>query len=177
MTRTAASGPQYNLSAATAFHRALRGGGVTLAVYVPDSLLDPIERLLDDDAEVMTVVCTREDEGVAIAMGAYLGGKLGVALMEGSGLGLSGLILARGLIQRTPLLLIASHDRALGVQFDYHAATRLVGQSTLESLGIPCVVIHSVESIETAVREALMTIRGQRIPVGLIVPRHLMVRG
>lgn len=175
MTHAPASGPRYNLDAATAFHRAMRAGGVTFAVYVPDSLLDPIERLLDDDPEVQTVVCTREDEGIAIAMGAALGGKLSVALMEGSGLGLSGLILARGLLQRTPVLIIASHDRVLGVQFDYHGATRLVGQSTLESLGIPCVAIHSVDVIETAVLEALLTMRGQRIPVGLIVPRHLML--
>jgi hypothetical protein len=27
--------------------------------------------------------------------------------------------------------------------------------------------------IETLVREALLTLRGQRIPVGLFVPRHI----
>ena len=176
MTPHPGTGPRYRLEVAQAFHRALRAGGVTFAVYIPDSLLDPIERLLDDDPDVQTVVCTREDEGIAIAMGAYLGGRLGVALMEGSGLGLSGLILARGLLQRTPLLLIASHDRALGEQFDYHAATRLVAQPTLEGLGIPAVPIHSPDMVETAVREALLTIRGQRVPVGLIVPRHLMIQ-
>ncbi len=175
MTHAAAGGPRYNLDAAAAFHRALRAGGVSFAAYVPDSLLDPIERLLDADPEVQTVICTREDEGIAIAMGAYLGGKLGVVLMEGSGVGLSGLILARALLQRTPVLVIASHDRTLGVQFDYHAATRLVGQATLEALGIPSMAIHSVDMIETVVREALLTMRGQRMPVGLIVPRHLMV--
>src|SRR5262249_27879504 len=110
----ASTGPRYNLEVAAAFHRAMRAGGVDFAVYVPDSLLDPIERLLEDDPAVQTVVCTREDEGIAIAMGAQLGGKVVAALMEGSGLGLSGLILARGLVQRSPTLLIASHDRALG---------------------------------------------------------------
>jgi sulfopyruvate decarboxylase TPP-binding subunit len=176
MTHHSGSGPRYRLEVAQAFHHGLRAGGVTFAVYIPDSLLDPIERYLDDDPDIQTVVCTREDEGIAIAMGAYLGGKLGVALMEGSGLGLSGLILARGLLQRTPLLLIASHDRALGEQFDYHGATRMVAQATLEGLGIPSVTIHSLEMVETAVREALLTVRGQRIPVGLIVPRHLMIQ-
>jgi sulfopyruvate decarboxylase subunit alpha len=175
MSHHAASGPRYRLEVAQAFHRALRAGGVTFAVYLPDSLLDPIERLLEDDPDIQTVVCTREDEGIAMAMGAYLGGKLGVALMEGSGLGLSSLILARGLLQRTPLLLIASHDRALGEQFDYHGATRMVGQATLESLGIPVVQVYSPEMVETTVRDALLTIRGQRIPVGLLVPRHLMI--
>jgi sulfopyruvate decarboxylase subunit alpha len=171
----ASAGPRYNLDVAQAFHRALRAGGVDFAVYLPDSLLDPIERILEEDPDVQTVVCAREDEGIAIAMGAQLGGKVPVALMEGSGLGLSGLILARGLVQRTPVLLIASHDRALGGQFDYHAATRLVGSATLDGLGIPWVAIHTPELVETSVRESLLTIRGQRIPVGLVVPRHLMI--
>ena len=166
--------PQYHLDRAEAFYRALRGGGVDFAAYVPDSLLDPIELLLEQDDEVETIVCSREDEGVAIAMGAYLGGKTPVALMEGSGLGMSGLILARGMIQRTPLLLIASHNRVLGEQFDYHGATRLVGEGTLQGLGIPYLVINDPNMIETAVSEALLTVKGQRLPVGLFVPRHII---
>ncbi len=167
---------QYRTDVAQVFHEALRSSGVDFAVYLPDSLLDPIERLLDADPGVQSVVCAREDEGLAVAMGAVLGGKTSVALMEGSGLGLSGLILARGLLQRTPLLLIASHDRALGMQFDYHGATRMVGQATLDGLGIPYVVLNSAEMVATTVREAALTVRGQRIPVGLFVPRHLMIR-
>src|SRR5713101_48769 len=173
MTHHSATGPRYRREVAEAFHRGLRDGGVKFAVYIPDSLLHPIEQLLEDDPDIQTVVCTREDEGIAIAMGACLGGKLGVALMEGSGLGLSGLILARGLLQRTPLLLIASHDRALGEQFDYHGATRMVAQATLAGLNIPYVVINDPATIETSVREAVLTIKGQRLPVGLFVPRHI----
>jgi sulfopyruvate decarboxylase TPP-binding subunit len=143
-------------------------------VYLPDSLLDPIECLLEEDPTVQTVVCSREDEGIAIAQGAYLGGKLPVALMEGSGLGLSGLVLARGLLQRTPVLLIASHTRALGERFDYHGATRMVGEATLAGLGIPSVVLKDASEISVVVREALLTIKGQRVPVGIFVPRHVM---
>ena len=152
----------------------MRAAGINFAVYVPDSLLSGIDALLEADPEVQTVVCSREDEGIAIAMGAYLGGKLPVALMEGSGLGMSGLVLARGLIQRTPLLIIASHNRVLGEQFDYHGATRLVGEATLAGLGIPYFVVNDATQIETIVREAVLTITGQRLPVGLFVPRHLL---
>ena len=166
--------PGYRASVAEAFHHALRAAGVNFAVYNPDSLLAPIEALLESDPSFQTLVCSREDEGIAMAMGAFLGGKLPVALMEGSGLGLSGLILARGLLQRTPLLIIASHNRTLGEQFDYHGATRLVGEATLAGLGIPYTVVDDPEDIETAVREAVLTISGQRIPVGLLVPRHLV---
>src|ERR1041384_3570255 len=75
----------YDMAAAERFYRALREGGVDFAVYLPDSILDPLECLLEEDPEVQTVVCAREDEGIAIAQGAYLGGRLPVALMEGSG--------------------------------------------------------------------------------------------
>ena len=152
----------------------MRAGGIDFAVYLPDSLLSPIDALLEADPEVQSVVCSREDEGIAIAMGAYLGGKLPVALMEGSGLGLSGLILARGLLQRTPLLIVASHNRVLGEQFDYHGATRMVGEATLAGLNIPYAVVNDPDKIETVVREAILTIKGQRLPVGLFVPRHLL---
>jgi sulfopyruvate decarboxylase subunit alpha len=163
----------YNLDNARTIYGALRASGVDFAVYVPDSILDPVEELLEADPRVQTVVCAREDEGIAIAMGAALGGKTPVALMEGSGLGLSGLILARGLVQRTPLLLLVGHARALGGQFDYHAATRMVGEATLSGLGIPHLTIMEPSTIETAIREAMLTIKGQRIPVGLFVPRHI----
>ena len=165
--------PGYNLDAAEAFHRALRAAGVNFAVYVPDSLLAPIDALLEADPEVQTVVCSREDEGIATAMGAYLGGKLPVALMESSGLGMSGLILARGMLQRTPLLIVASHNRVLGEQFDYHGATRMVGEATLAGLNIPYTVVRSVPEIEQVVLESVLTIKGQRLPVGIFVPRHV----
>ncbi|MBV8085796.1 MAG: hypothetical protein JO247_13385 [Chloroflexi bacterium] len=165
--------PGYNLDNAQAFYRAMRAAGIDFAVYMPDSLLSPIDELLEADPDVQTVVCAREDEGIAIAMGAYLGGKLPVALMEGSGLGMSGLVLARGLLQRTPLLIVASHNRVLGEQFDYHGATRLVGEATLAGLNIPYTVIDDPARIETTVREAVLTIKGQRLPVGIFVPRHI----
>ncbi|HEX6512331.1 MAG TPA: hypothetical protein VF157_08535, partial [Chloroflexota bacterium] len=62
----------------------------------------------------------------------------------------------------------------LGEQFDYHGATRMVGEATLAGLNIPYTVVTEPEGIETTVREAILTIKGQRLPVGLFVPRHLL---
>ena len=169
-----ASWPGYRLEAAEAFHRSLRTSGVSFAVYTPDSLLAPIDALLEQDPEVQAAVCSREDEGIAMAMGAYLGGKLPVALMGGSGLGLSGLILARGLLQRTPVLLIASHNRTLGEQFDYHGATRMVGEATLAGLNIPYTVLRDHSEIGRVVHESVLTMTGQRLPVVIFVPRHII---
>jgi hypothetical protein len=94
--------------------------------------------------------------------------------MEGSGVGYCGLILARALLQRTPLLLVASHNLVLGEAFDYHGATRLAGAGVVEGLHIPHAVVHDAAAIPTMVLGALQTIRGQKTPVCLFVPGYVM---
>jgi sulfopyruvate decarboxylase TPP-binding subunit len=155
-------------------YRGLKAGGIDFAVYLPDSTLPPVERLLRDDPDVLTVQCAREDEGIAIAAGAYLGGKLPVALMEASGLGYAALILARIQVQRTPVLLVASRNRALDEPYDYHAASRLVGEAVLGGLGIPFLVPDDPRRLATLVEKAAITVRGQRTCVGLLLPNFVI---
>jgi sulfopyruvate decarboxylase subunit alpha len=158
---------------AQAVHAALRAGGVNFAVSLPDSVLHPVDRLLDADPDVQTFVCSREDEGVAMAVGAYLGGKVPVALMEGSGLGYCALVLARAQIQRTPLLLLVSHNGALGEAFDFHGASRAAAEGVLRGLNIPHVVLTDRVQAPRLVEQALVTVLGQKTAVGLLVPPYL----
>lgn len=152
----------------------LADSGVTLAVYLPDSVLIHVTGLLESDARITTIVCTREDEGAAIAAGAALGGSLPVVLMEGSGIGYCGLILARSQVQRSGFLVIASHTPALGERHDYHAASRQVGAAVFGGLGIPYVVPRSADELVDAVGRAAETVRGQRNVIGLLVPPFVL---
>ena len=68
------------------FH-ALRQAGVTQAAYVPDAGHSRLIQLMHADASVQTVVLTTEEEGVALAAGAWLGGARAVLLMQSSGVG------------------------------------------------------------------------------------------
>ena len=165
-------GYRHDMAIIEAIHGALVGAGISFATYLPDSLNYPLVRALEADPSFQCVGCTREDEGVAIAMGAFLGGRWPVLLTEGSGLGLSGLILARGIVQRTPLLILASHNRALGEQHDYHAATRRVTEPLLDALHIPYVVVSDGADAALLIREAQLSIRGERRPVAVLFPRH-----
>ena len=154
---------------------ALVSAGIDVAVLLPDSVLHGVHRVLLAEAGVMSVVCSREDEGIAIGIGAGWTGRRPAVLMEGSGLGYSGLILARAMAQRSGVLLVASHNSALGERFSYHAATRLVAEPMLRALAIPSVVLSRLDDVETTVRELVHTMAGQRIPVALLVPRHICV--
>lgn len=165
-------GYRHDMGIVDAIHRALADAGISFATYLPDSLNYPLVRALEADPRFQCVGCTREDEGVAIAMGAFLGGRWPVLLTEGSGLGLSALILARAIVQRTPLLILASHNRALGEQHDYHAATRRVTEPLLDALHIPYVVVPRGADAPMLIREAQLSVRGDRRPVALLFPRH-----
>src|SRR5215469_11217791 len=165
-------GYRHDMAIVGAIHRALVDSGIDFATYLPDTINYPLVRALEADPSFKCVGCTREDEGVAIAMGAFLGGRWPVLLTEGSGLGLSGLILARGIVQRTPLLILASHNSALGERHDYIAATRRVTEPLLSALNIPYVIAMSGGEAPLLIREAQLSVRGDRRPVAVLFPRH-----
>ena len=165
---------RYRQESLEAFHDGFKAAGINFAVYLPDSMLDGIEQLIIERGGIESYQCSREDEGIAMAMGAFLVGKRPVALMEGSGIGMSGLILARGIVQKTPTLLVIGHNSTLGERYDYHGATRLVAEPVLSALDIPYHVLFDPADIGKVIVEAQGTIEGQRIPVGILVPSHVI---
>ena len=151
-------------------YEGLAAAAVDFAVFLPDSVLYRPERRLQVEGACTTVVCSREDEGVAIACGAALAGRRAVVMMEGSGLGLCGLILARAQSQRTPLLVVFSHVRTRGDPADYHISSRLAGEGTCIGLGIPYEVLRSPDEARTLLPELMATAVGQKTVVALGVP-------
>ena len=66
---------------------ALKAAGVEIVAYVPDAgHARAIERAVADP-EMEAIVLTTEEEGVALACGAWAGGKRAALLMQSSGVG------------------------------------------------------------------------------------------
>lgn len=168
------SGYRHDMGAVSAIHAALRAAGISFAVHLPDTINYPLIQALDADPDFISVSCSREDEGVAMAMGAFLGGRWPVLLTEGSGLGFSALALARAVVQRTPMLILASHNSALGERHDYAAATRRVTEPLLDALAIPYVLAMSAGDIPMLIREVQMTVYGDKRPAAILLPRHAL---
>ena len=70
-----------------AVFKVLKEGGVRQVAYVPDAGHSHVIRRVIADPQIEDVVCTTEEEGVAIACGAWLGGDRAVLLMQSSGVG------------------------------------------------------------------------------------------
>jgi len=168
------SAAHYKEGTLGAFYDAFKIAGIDFVVFLPDSLLDGLEQMILQRKEIETFQCAREDEGIGIAMGAFLVGRRPIVMMEGSGIGLSALVLARGVVQRTPTLLLIGHNSTLGERFEHHAATRLVAEPVLRELGIPRYVVYDPKEISTVVIEAQKTVEGQRVPVGILVPPYVI---
>ena len=67
--------------------RILKEGNVRQIGYVPDAGHSHVIRRAIADPEINDVVLTTEEEGVALACGAWLGGQRAALLMQSSGVG------------------------------------------------------------------------------------------
>lgn len=70
-----------------AVFKVLKQGGVRQIAYVPDAGHAHVIRSAVADPEIQDTVLTTEEEGVALACGAWLGGQRCAVLMQSSGVG------------------------------------------------------------------------------------------
>jgi sulfopyruvate decarboxylase alpha subunit len=75
---------------------------------VPDAGHSELIELLTSDKDVISNVLTTEEEGIAIAAGAWLGGLRSVLLMQSSGVGNCINMLSLATISRFPLLMLVT---------------------------------------------------------------------
>lgn len=158
------------LSIARAIQAGLVAGGAGLVTYLPDSRFATLEGLLEQDDRLRVVRCAREDEGVAIAVGAAMGGLLPVAVMEGTGLGYCGLILARARLQHTPLLLLLAHTDGPGESRPFHSTAIAASSAVLSGFGIPSRPLDDADRITDVVAQTLVTVATQRTICALTLP-------
>jgi len=89
-------------------YRVLKGFDVRHMAYVPDAGHSELIELFRTDPGIVSNVLTTEEEGIAIAAGAHLGGQRSVLLMQSSGVGNCINMLSLAAISRFPLLLLVT---------------------------------------------------------------------
>jgi sulfopyruvate decarboxylase TPP-binding subunit len=154
---------------------ALREAGIDLFVYLPESVLYSVQELAERDAGMTAICCTREDEGVAIAGGAAAAGRLPAVVVEGSGVGMSGLSLAHMQERRVPMLILASHSEALGIRAAHDNISCVVAEPILHALHIRTTVLAHLRDARLVFRETMASARVLKQPVAVVVPPYVMV--
>jgi len=87
---------------------ALKAARVTIAGYVPDAGHAHLIQAAHADPDIHAVVLTTEEEGIALAAGAWLGGARAVLLMQSSGVGNCINMLSLPVTCRMPLLTLVT---------------------------------------------------------------------
>ncbi len=89
-------------------YAALKAAGVTQLGYVPDAGHAHLIEAAHADPAMRTVLLTTEEEGIALAAGAWLGGQRAVILMQSSGVGNCINMLSLPLSCRMPFLMLVT---------------------------------------------------------------------
>jgi len=154
-------------------YRVLKAAGVGQMAYVPDAGHTALINLFLADADVTSTLLTTEEEGVAIAAGAWLGGQRTVLLMQSSGVGNCINMLSLPVLGRFPLLMLVTM-RGEWAEFNpWQVPMSRATQPALEAIGLkvmraetPPDLIETVESAATLAYEAdqqIAVLIGQRM--------------
>ena len=99
-----------NMDSTEAIYNGLKDAGINFIVSVPCVNLSKLLNMIDEDDEIIHIPVTREEEGIGLCAGAYLGGKNPAILMQNSGLGNSiNALKSLTELYEFPLLMIMSH--------------------------------------------------------------------
>jgi sulfopyruvate decarboxylase alpha subunit len=132
----------------------LKRHGVGLMAYVPDAGHARTIELLSSDPDVFCNVLTTEEEGVAIAAGAWLGGLRGVLLMQSSGVGNCINMLSLPVIARLPLLMLVTM-RGEWEEFNpWQVPMGLAVEASLKSVGVHVMRADTAEDLIDTVASA-----------------------
>ncbi len=142
--------------------------------YVPDAIGEQILKHARQDNFFDLLPLAREEEGVGVVAGQYVGGARGAVLMPTSGVGNAGNALASLAIPyEIPLPMFIGWRGDLG---EFNAAQVPMGQALrpiFDSLNIPHFMLTRPEEVNTVVDGALKLAFAHERPVAVIISTQL----
>ncbi len=154
------------------FWKLLKIQGFNFFTGVPCSFLEDIIECISSHESYLPAI--REDAAVGVAVGAWLGGKRPVVLMQNSGLGLSyNALTSLSLIYKIPTLLMIS---LRGYQIKDAPEHWVMGEITpqlLDTVKIPY-RIPTAESLETDLAFCVKQMEEKKVPAALLMRKGIL---
>jgi sulfopyruvate decarboxylase subunit alpha len=141
---------------------------------VPDSTLGAALKVLESDPRYLYVPSVREDNAIGVAVGAYLGGKNPVVLMQNAGLGhclnaLTSLVS----LYKIPLLLIVGWRGADEFDAPEHILMGSALPTLLTAVGIPFWIPGRAD-VGSSLGAASLRSRSEDLPVALLIRERVI---
>jgi sulfopyruvate decarboxylase alpha subunit len=125
----------------------LKTAGIRQVGYVPDAGHSRLIERLGADPGIRTVSLTTEEEGIALAAGAWLGGQRAALLMQSSGVGNCINMLSLAKSCRFPLVMLVTMR---GEWAEFNPWQVAMGSKTQAALELMDVLVYRVERGEDA---------------------------
>jgi sulfopyruvate decarboxylase subunit alpha len=152
----------------------LKDGGANFFLSVPCKLLANMITILESDKDVYYTAIPREEEGMGICAGAYLGDKLPCIMMQNTGIGNSvNSIVSLLQLYQMPVVFLISYRGTPGEPVGAQGGMASITEEILDTLRIPmlhCNLEQDLEKISTFTNHAKI-IEG---PVAILCDFNLM---
>lgn len=155
-------------------HRLLRQHHITLVSFVPDGGLKQLIERCQQDPTIYTVTLTTEEEGIALAAGAFLGGQRAVLLMQSSGVGNCINMLSLPRIANMPLVMLITMRGEWG---EFNPWQVPMGQATpavLETSGVVVFRVQTAVDLIPTLSGALGLAFQSRCPVAVLLSQQFL---
>ena len=157
-----------------ALYDILKEAGVTAANYVPDAGHARLIRRFHDDPEMTANVLTTEEEGVAIAAGAWAGGARSVLLMQSSGVGNCINMLSLPVLSRTPFLTLVTMRGEYAEFNPWQMPMSRAVAPALEAIGVTVLRADDAETLLAATRQAARMVFDADQQIAILIGQGLI---
>ena len=133
----------------------MRSADVRHLGYVPDAGLSALIGLAEADDAMRATACTTEEESIAIATGAWLGGMRSVAMMQSSGVGNCINMLSLPVLTRSPLLMVVTMRGEWGEFNPWQVPMSRATEPSLQAIGIRTLRVDEAADVAPTVEQAM----------------------
>jgi len=155
-------------------HQVFRDHVVRQVAYVPDSGHARLIQLVRADRQMHAIPLTTEEEGVALAVGAWLGGEKSVLLLQSSGVG--NCINMLGMIDecRIPLLMLVTMRGEWGEFNPWQVPMARATQPVLAAMGVVIHTVDQADEVAGTVTAALKLAFNTTRPVAVLIGQRVV---
>ncbi len=154
----------------------LKEGKVRQVAYVPDAGHAHLIRRVDADPDMRGIVLTTEEEGIAVACGAWLGGERAVLLMQSSGVG--NCINMLSLVEncRFPFLCLVTMRGEWGEFNPWQVPMSRATETCLQAMGVRVMRADTPDDVGETVRAGFDAVFNAGESVAVLLSQRLIGR-
>lgn len=155
-------------------YQVFRDHAVRQVTYVPDSGHARLIQLVRSDRQMRAIPLTTEEEGVALAVGAWLGGEKSVLLLQSSGVG--NCINMLGMIDecRVPLLMLVTMRGEWGEFNPWQVPMSRAVSPALSAMGVVLRPVDHADEVADTVAAASKLAFNTTRPVAVLIGQRVV---